>query len=361
MGIGLTWFLLVFVVLIPAVSLSLFLHLRTHTEYVLLAGIPGSTAAALAPRLQSVLNAPTPIERWLHLNVVPDFVVRRSCGELDTIGRINAGTAHLGFAEDGLPEDSFAANECAGTSEKATGLVPGNDPKMRVLMLLYKSPLHIVARRERGFKSIEDVPPGTKTYLGPDGSATRYISRQILEHYGLDVDDQARSVDFNQAAQGLIEGRIDVAFFLTGLQADVLKQLLGRNREFQLLPIGRAASLKVLFPYLEPLAIPASIYPNVATEVQTVGTNTVLVASTKLDDWEAYEAMEKMAGHAQDLLKDVPLNMARQIDNDQKKDLLYQVHGGAVVLRRTIRRSSWICTRSPSWVRISLWFTRPTP
>jgi TRAP transporter TAXI family solute receptor len=328
-GIGLTWFLLVFAVLIPAVTLGVILHHRTHTDYVLLSGIPGSTAAGLAPRLQSVLNAPTPLEQWLHLNVVPDFVVRPSCGELDTIGRINAGAAHLGFAEDGLPEDSVVSDRCAGSSETLTGPLAGNDPKMRVLMLLYKSPLHVVARRDRGFKDIEDVTPRTKVYLGRDGSATRYISRRIVEHYELAVEDEARDLDFEQAAQALIDGRVDVAFFLTGLQADVFKKLLRRDRQFQLLPIGQAASLKMLFPYLEPLTIPASIYPNAPTEVQTVGTNTVLVASTALDDWEAYEIMEKMAGHTQELLKDIPLNMARQIDNDQRKDLLYQVHGGA--------------------------------
>ena len=67
-----------------------------------------------------------------------------------------------------------------------------------------------------------------------------------------------------------------------GLKTDVLRILLQRNQQFQLLSIGQAPSLKILFPYLEPLMIPAAIYPNTLHEVQTVGTNTVLVGSTAL-------------------------------------------------------------------------------
>ena len=124
-------------------------------------------------------------------------------------------------------------------------------------------------------------------------------------------------------------GQFDVAFFLMGLKSDVLGNLLQRDHEFQLLSIGKATSVKMLFPYLEPLTIPATIYPNTRTEVQTVGTNTVLVASTRLRESEVYEITKKVAEHVQDLLRDVPLSFAREIDNDPKKDLFYQVHEGA--------------------------------
>jgi hypothetical protein len=61
---------------------------RRVTKYILLTGPAGSTTARLAPRLQSILNEPLPIERLLHLNVVPDFELRPSCGALDTIAQI---------------------------------------------------------------------------------------------------------------------------------------------------------------------------------------------------------------------------------------------------------------------------------
>lgn len=150
-----------------------------------------------------------------------------------------------------------------------------------------------------------------------------------MEHFGLHVDRKVHALDFDQAAQGLINGEFDVAFFLAGLQTEVLKSLLQRNSEFQLLPIAQAASLKTLFPYLESLTIPPAIYPNVQSEIQTIGTHTVLVASTALGESEAYEITKKVAEHIQDLLWDVPLNLARVIDNDPSKDLFYPIHDGA--------------------------------
>ena len=329
--VGFKWLLITFVLVIPALAVVTFLIQRAHTRYVLLTGPTGSTTARLAPRLQTLLNEPAPIERFLHLNVVPDFELRPSCGALDTIAQLNAGVAHLGFVEDGLPDSPATSSHCSlsPVTVPETDRATGTDAKLRVLMLLYKSPLHIVARAKLGFKDIQDLTPGTKVYLGPDGSATNFVSQLIVEHYGLRIERQGRNLDFDHAAKGLMEGQFDVAFFLMGLRTDVLSNLLQRNHDVQLLAVGQAASLKMLFPYLEPLTIPAAIYPSVLSGVQTVGTNTVLVASTALAEAEVYEVTKKVAEHVQDLLRDIPLNFAREIDNDPKKDVFYPIHDGA--------------------------------
>lgn len=329
--LSVTRFVLIFVLLIPAIAVVIFLVHRTHTQYVLLTGSAGSTTAYLAPRIQSILNMPAPIEQLFHLNIVPDFELRSSCGGLDTNAQINAGVAHLGFAEDGLPGDSIASMHCSLPSKQIRAKITNTEmgTKMRVLVNLYKSPLHVVVRSKLKLSDLQEIPPGTKVYLGPDGSATNFVGQLIVEHFGLHVDRKGHTLDFDQAAQGLINGEFDVAFFLAGLQTEVLKSLLQRNSEFQLLPIAQAASLKTLFPYLESLTIPPAIYPNVQSEIQTIGTHTVLVASTALGESEAYEITKKVAEHIQDLLWDVPLNLARVIDNDPSKDLFYPIHDGA--------------------------------
>ena len=329
--VGLKWIMILLLLVIPALAVVVFLIHRTDTRHILLTGPAGSTTAHLAPRLQAILNEPAPIERLLHLNVVPDFELRPSCGALDTIAQLNAGVAHLGFAVDGLPNGPDVSSDCSVSPPTipARSRATGADPHMHVVTLLYKSPLHVIARSTLGFKDIQDLTPGTKVYLGPDGSATNFVSQLIVDHYGLRVERHGHTLDYDQAAKGLLEGQFDVAFFLLGLKTDVLRNILQRTHEFQVLSIGQAASLKMLFPYLEPLTIPAAIYPNTLHEVQTVGTNTVLVASTALREAEVYEITKKVAEHVQDLLKDVPLSYAREIDNDPKKDVFYPVHDGA--------------------------------
>jgi len=324
-------FVLIFVLFIPVTAVVIFLVNRTHTQYVFLTGPAGSTTAYIAPRIRSILNAPEPIEQLFHLKIIPDFELRPSCGGLDTNAQINTGVAHLGFAEDGFFGNLTASTQCSSTAQPMQTKIKdvGAGTKMRVLMSLYKSPLHVVVRSKLGLSDLQQIPPGTKVYLGGDGSSTHFVGQLIVEHFGLDVDRKGHTLDFDQAAQELINGKFDVAFFLAGLHTEVLKSLLQQNSEFQLLPIAKTESLKTLFPYLESLAIPPAIYPSVQKEIQTIGTHTVLVASTELGESEAYEITKKITEHIQDLLWDVPLNLARIVDNDPSKDLFYPIHDGA--------------------------------
>ncbi|MGV8712308.1 MAG: TAXI family TRAP transporter solute-binding subunit [Nitrosomonas sp.] len=324
-------FMMIFVLLIPVIVMGTYLISRANTEYIFLTGPAGSTTAYIAPRIQSILNAPEFIEQFLHFNIVPDFELRPSCGGLDTNAQINAGMAHLGFAEDGFFGDSTSPTHCSSASKLRQKDVKnmGAGTKMRVLMSLYKSPLHIVVRKKLGLNDLQQMPPGLRVYLGGDGSSTHFISRLIMEHFDLDIERKGEALDFEQAAQELLNGGFDVAFFLAGLHTEVLRSLLHQNSEFQLLSIANTASLKTLFPYLESLTIPSAIYPSVQNEIQTIGTHTVLVASTALGEFEAYEIAKKLTAHSQDLLWDVPLNLARTSDNDPSKDLFYPVHDGA--------------------------------
>lgn len=322
---------LIFVFFIPMIAAAIFFINRANVQYVFLTGPVGSTTAYIAPRIRTIFNAPEPIEQLLHFNIVPNFVLQPSCGGLDTNAQINAGLAHLGFAEDGFFGDAALSMNCSSAAAQAHTSIKniGVDIKMRALLSLYKSPLHVVVRSKLGLRDLQEIPPGTKVYLGGDGSSTHFVGKLIAEHFNLNIDRKGHTLDFEQAAQALINGEFDIAFFLAGLHTEVLKSLLHQNSEFQLLPIANTASLKTLFPYLESLTIPPALYPNVQNEIQTIGTHTVLVASTALGEYEAYEITKKVTEHILDLLGDVPLNLARVIDNDPSKDLFYPVHDGA--------------------------------
>lgn len=329
--LGITSFVVIFVLLIPVLMIAIFLINRNYTEHIFLTGPVGSTTAYIAPRIQSILNSPEPIEQFLHFNIAPDFKLRSSCGGLDTNAQINAGIAQLGFAEDGFFGDSTASLYCNldSKSVQENNQNIGINKKMRVLLSLYKSPLHVVVRSNLELNDLQEIPAGTRVYLGGDGSSTHFVSQLIVEHFGLSIDRRGATLNFDQAAQAFIGGEFDVAFFLSGLHTEVLKSLLQQNSEFRLLPIAKTESLRTLFPYLESLTIPSAIYPSVQDDIQTIGTHTVLVASTALGESETYEITKKLTEHIQDLLWDVPLNLARGINNNPSKELIYPIHDGA--------------------------------
>lgn len=324
------WWAVLFLLVIPVSILIGTLIVRTHTAYFLLSGPPGSTAAELGPHIAQVLNTPSKLERVLHMNIVPDFVAKASCGSLDSIYYVNAGGAHLTFVEDGLPLHFERPPSCAlAVEDQPVPKRPHESIRIRALMPLYKSPLHVIARKSLGWTELSQVRPHAKTYVGPAGGATAIVAQLVLDHYGILVDRQGADLDFHQAADKLLAGEVDVGFFLVALNAGTMQRLL-QSEELQLLSIDHAAALKMLYPYLELLAIPSATYKMTAREVTTIGTRTVLATSTDLSEYEVYEIAAKLSEQVHDLIKGIPFNATKVTETDPQRDLYYPLHEGAV-------------------------------
>ncbi len=185
------WWTVLFLLVIPLAVLLGTLVVRTHTTHYLLTGPPGSTADQLGPQIVSVLNTPTKLERILHLNIVPDFVAKESCGSQDSIYYVNVGTAHLAFVEDGLPLHFERPPSCALSMGELTPKKKHESVRIRALMPLYKSPLHVVARKSLGWSDLRDIHPHAKAYLGPAGGSTELLAQLVLDQDGIIVNRQA--------------------------------------------------------------------------------------------------------------------------------------------------------------------------
>jgi TRAP transporter TAXI family solute receptor len=325
------WLLLLFLVIIPSFYVVSYLIERTHTTYYLFTGPKGGTYYELGPKLADVLNRPDRLEKLLHLNIVPDFIPRESCGSLDNIYFINQGVAQLGLAEDGLPLHFEKPPKCSleFNQKELKGTTRGDGIRLRALMPLYKSPLHIVARLELGISDVRDIPPRTKVYIGPEGGATGFVADLILDHYGIPVERVGKNLSFSQAMQQMITGNIQVGFFLVGLKAEVM-QNLSEYPQFKLLSVQHADSLEFLYPYLDIITIPGTTYKNASKDITTLATKTMLVASTDLSDSEVYGIADKLSRNIHDIIKDIPFNATKIADGDPQRDLYYPLHEGAL-------------------------------
>jgi TRAP transporter TAXI family solute receptor len=321
--------MVLFLLIIPLAFLLGTLIIRTHTTHYLLTGPPGSTADHLGPAIVEALNTPTRLERFLHLNIVPDFVAKESCGSQDSIYYVNAGTAHLAFVEDGLPLHFERPPSCTLPMEALGHEKVHEAVRIRALMPLYKSPLHVVARRSLGWADLRDIRAHAKAYLGPAGGATEVLAQLVLDQDGIVVDRHGADLDFRQGAGKLAAGEIEVGFFIVPLNAELMQHLLQSN-DLQLLSIDHAPALKTLYPFLDALTIPAAIYKAVPRELTTIGTRTMLAASTDLSDYEVYQIATKLSEHIHDLIKGIPFNATKVTDTDPQRDLYYPLHEGAL-------------------------------
>lgn len=327
------WLLTFFLLVIPFFYVATFIFHRTHTVYYLYTGPAGGTHQSLGQPLADALNKPDRLEAFLHLNLVPDFVARSSCGSVENVYFITQGLAQIAFAEDGLPLPVEAHSHCslARPQQNQSGSQTSEavETQFRVLMPLYLSPLHIVVKKSLRVSEIRALPSHAKVYLGPDGSGTAVLAQLIFHHYSIVVERYGADLNFEEAKQALLHGEIDVGFFLQRLNADVVQELL-QSDHLTLMAIDHAAGLKLLYPYLEVMTVPGTTYKSPTTDITTVGTKTVLITSTDLTELAVYEMAQKLSYRIHDVLKGIPFNVTKVTDSDPQKDLYYPLHDGSV-------------------------------
>jgi hypothetical protein len=325
------WWIVLFVLLLPLLYVTVLVVIRSQTTYHLYTGPAGGTNAALGPGIADAINKPTVWERFTKIDLVPRVVPQESCGALDNIYFINTGRAQLALAEDGLPLHFEQPRMCSLDLQRH---VPrenqgAREIRLRALMPLYKSPLHIVARKNLEISDVRQIKPHAKVYMGPDGGATAFLAQLILDHYAIPVERVNKNLNFKQAMQQIINGQIDIAFFLVGLNSEAVRPI-SQYEHLTLLTIEHAVAITVLYPYLEVVSIPASTYKVSSSEITTLGTKTILVVSTDLSDNQVYQIASKLAGSIHDLLRDVPLNATKITESTPQKELYYPLHDGAV-------------------------------
>src|SRR5439155_20497728 len=119
------------------------------------------------------------------------------------------------------------------------------------IFTIYPEVVHIVATRASGVRAVRDLK-GKRVVIGPPGSGTEQNALQALEVYGLKESDlgKAEHIDAGAAADQLKEGRVDAAFFTTGLGSAVIMDVFSSGKVV-LVPIEPvpAEALRKQYPF----------------------------------------------------------------------------------------------------------------
>jgi TRAP transporter TAXI family solute receptor len=252
---------------------------------------------------------------------------KSSTGTLRNIEWLRSGEVSLGFAQEGFdsldPDDEpEAANTDpnTGTAEPRTpptalsnnGSSPEKDTDpldIQTLAVVGRSVLQVVARRTLGLTRVSDLHRyrgrHLHVYIGSDGSATRPLTLEVLQHHGLSegdfdcVPDKEKSMGSDKAVDEIEAGHIDVAFFLVSYDAPALKRLdEDHGSEFCFLDVDRAAGVQTAYPTLETVTLPAGTYaslqPASKARARTLASRTVLLCSRQLSRHDAYTIVQAL-------------------------------------------------------------------
>jgi TRAP transporter TAXI family solute receptor len=201
----------------------------------------------------------------------------------------NAQLIGTGDADFALLQNDIAYYASQGTT---LGAFQGKPVKnLGGVFTIYPELVHIVATRASGVRSVRDLK-GRRVVLGPQGSGTEQNALQLLELYGVKEADlgKAERIDAAAAADELKDGRVDAAFFTTGLGSAVLVDTFISGKTV-MVPVEAAEgeALRRKFPFYTMETIPANTYKGQEQQVMTPAVMAMLVARTDLPEELVYK------------------------------------------------------------------------
>ena len=157
------------------------------------------------------------------------------------------------------------------------------------LAVLYPNVVQIVTTKKSGIKNIEDLK-GKRIAVGDQGSGTEVNARTLLEGFGITYDDVTVDyLGFSEAADGMKAGKIEAAFFSSGLPNSSLMEL-EQGLDLQLVTFDQNKLKEIIQskPYFKTFEIPAGTYGNDAA-IPTAAIMNALLVSSDLSEADGYK------------------------------------------------------------------------
>lgn len=167
--------------------------------------------------------------------------VRASPGSVENLRRLQdpSSDVEVAFVQDGLK----AADGGADT------------PALVKLAAVAYEPLWVFARGRAPLDHLTQLH-GKRLAIGPQGSGTRVLAAVLLEANGLHEAPHLLSDAGGQAAaEALLKGEVDAAFFVASDESPLVRSLLAR-KDLQLVNFETAEAYARRFPYLSRVTLP---------------------------------------------------------------------------------------------------------
>lgn len=163
-----------------------------------------------------------------------------SAGSLDNIGRLVRGEAEAALVQGGTT---------GNTAAEADLLSLGS---------LYFEPIWLFHRRGLPISRLTDLQ-GKTVAIGTPGSGTRALALQLLADNEITPDNNPL-VDYSEreAADALLEGRIDAAFLVASPRSPVVRALLDAEH-LRLMSFERAAAYTRTHRFLSAVSLPEGV------------------------------------------------------------------------------------------------------
>ncbi|ORU92422.1 MAG: hypothetical protein A6F70_02570 [Cycloclasticus sp. symbiont of Bathymodiolus heckerae] len=163
--------------------------------------------------------------------------IETSAGSTENLQRLQSTKVDLAFVQGGLTQP---------------------DTSLLSLGSLYYEPAWIFHRKDLQVNKLTDLK-SQKVAIGPDGSGTRSLAIMLLNDNGLTASNMTLLDNTgSSAAEKLLSGDIDAAFFIGSVESSVIRQLL-QAPSVNLVSLNRAEAYKRLHPFVSKITLPEGV------------------------------------------------------------------------------------------------------
>ena len=244
-------------------------------------------------------------------------------GSAYNINTIKAGELEFGVAQSDV---QYHAYNGTGAFQEA-----GAYKDLRSMSSVHAEPITVVARKEAGVKSFEDLK-GKRVNIGNPGSGVRATWEVLEAEYGWKRDDLKLASEMKSAelGQALCDNKIDAYFMTVGHPASMVQETVSSCDANIVAVTGDIPSKLVgANPYYRFADIPGGMYAGNPDDTKTFGVGATFVSSSAVSDEIAYVVAKAVMSNLDDFRKLHPAFANLKAEQMVKDGLTAPLHPGA--------------------------------
>lgn len=200
-----------------------------------------------------------------------------------------ASVENLNLLSQGKLEMALVMNDALSDAINGTNNFQQKVENVQTVASLYPNYIQIATSAKKGINSIDDLR-GKRVAVGAQGSGVESSARALLSALGISYSEFTPDyLGFAEAADGLKTGKLDAAFFTSGLPNSSLMELQqGFDLQIVPIPADRVAQAMAANNIFVEQTIPQGTYGN-AADIPTAAVMNTLVVRSDLSENDVYK------------------------------------------------------------------------
>lgn len=212
--------------------------------------------------------------------------VESTGGSIYNLNAIRQGDLHMGVAQS---DWQFHAAKGTALFERL-----GADEDLRSVFSLHSEPFTVVARKDAGITSFDDLK-GKRVNVGNPGSGMRATMEVLMQAKGWTMADFKRTMEMKASEQGqaLCDNNIDAMIYAAGHPNGAIQEVTS-TCDAILISVEGAEVDKLVeeYPFYTYATIPGGMYVGNNSDVKTFGVKATFVSSAKVDEELIYQVVK---------------------------------------------------------------------